>query len=139
MQRWLRTTERAGSASTLPVQGASVGALAVWNGELVAGGQFVFPTTAGPFAANIACWDGSTWRALGTGVNGMVRAFTLHAGQLVACGQFTLAGGSAASGIAPSLVGAQVRHQVASLQVGTGGVLTGIASSNALTLTVGVF
>lgn len=56
--------------------------------------------------SNIARWDGSSWSPLGTGVNGTVRALTVFddgsgAGpQLYAGGDFTTAGGTAASRIA---------------------------------------
>jgi hypothetical protein len=69
---------------------------------LYAGGSF---TTAGGLAASrIAKWDGSSWAALGSGMNGDVEALAafddgggpaLHAG-----GDFTTAGGVAANYIA---------------------------------------
>jgi hypothetical protein len=65
----------------------------------VAGGEF---TTAGGVAANrIARWNGSSWSALGSGMNGSVTALTvLPNGDLVAGGSFTSAGGVAANRIA---------------------------------------
>jgi hypothetical protein len=64
-----------------------VDALAVYNGDLIAGGGF---TTAGGMSANrIARWDGSTWHPLGSGISREgVAALTLHDGQLVAGGGF---------------------------------------------------
>ncbi len=68
------------------------------SGNLVAGGYF---TNAGTLAVNyIARWDGSVWVPLGTGMNGGVRALTMHAGQLYAGGSFGTAGGVAARNIA---------------------------------------
>ncbi|MFN9306725.1 MAG: hypothetical protein ACK6DT_11755 [Planctomycetota bacterium] len=78
----------------------SVPALAVLpNGDLVAGGSF---TTAGGVAANrIARWNGSTWSALGSGMNSSVLALAmLPTGDLVAGGGFTTAGGQVSAYIA---------------------------------------
>ena len=48
------------------MDGDSVAALAVSGGTLYAGGNF---TTAGGSAANyIAQWNGSSWSALGSGI-----------------------------------------------------------------------
>lgn len=68
-----------------------VHALTVYNGELIAGGQF---TNAGGQPANyIAKWNGYSWSPLGSGTNAEVDALTVFNGQLVAGGRFTLAGG----------------------------------------------
>ncbi len=73
------------------------------NGEkLYAGGQF---TTAGGVVVNgIACWDGSSWSALGGGVDHVVHALaTFDDGSgpaLYAGGSFTTAGGVGASRVA---------------------------------------
>jgi len=73
-------------------------ALAVSGSTLYAGGDF---TTAGGSAANyIAQWDGSTWSALGSGMNNEVRALAVSGSTLYAGGYFTNAGGSAANAIA---------------------------------------
>lgn len=68
-----------------------VHALCVYNGELIAGGQF---TSAGGVPANyIAKWNGYSWSPLGSGVNTEVDALCVYNGQLVAGGRFTNAGG----------------------------------------------
>ena len=68
-----------------------VHALCVYNGELIAGGQF---TSAGGVPANyIAKWNGVSWSPLGSGTNGEVDALTVFNGQLVVGGRFTNAGG----------------------------------------------
>jgi hypothetical protein len=71
------------------------------NGKLIAAGRF---TVAGGVAArSIASWDGSTWSALGSGMNpnADVRALAvLPNGDLIAGGFFTSAGGAAANYIA---------------------------------------
>ncbi|MGA2092069.1 MAG: hypothetical protein ABSH16_01495 [Sedimentisphaerales bacterium] len=83
-------------------------ALTVYNGDLIAGGQF---TRAGDIDANsIARWDGSNWYPLGTGFGvgismpnnpqASVRSLTVFNGQLIAGGDFNLAGGVDANGIA---------------------------------------
>ena len=68
-------------------------------GNLYAGGWF---TTAGGVAVNhIAKWDGSTWSALGSGLDGGVYALAVDgAGNLYAGGWFHNAGGVAANHIA---------------------------------------
>jgi hypothetical protein len=72
--------------------------LAVSGGALYAGGNF---TSAGGIAANrIAEWDGSSWSALGSGVNGTVRALAVSSDTIYVGGYFTMAGGNAASCIA---------------------------------------
>ena len=69
---------------------------------LYAGGEF---TSAGGVAANyIAKWNGSSWSALGSGMNGIVYALTVFddgsGPALYAGGVFTIAGGVAANHIA---------------------------------------
>jgi len=93
---------------------STVYALASWDPDgdgplpplLVAGGAFT--QADGSTANRIACWNGSAWQTLGTGVTNYVRALATWdpdgAGplpaQLVAGGDFTGAGGAAASRIA---------------------------------------
>jgi hypothetical protein len=73
-------------------------ALAVSGNTLYAGGDF---TTAGGIAStNIAQWNGSSWSALGSGMNGRVSALAVSGSTLYAGGNFTTAGGIAASSIA---------------------------------------
>jgi hypothetical protein len=71
--------------------GLNVLALGVYNGSLYAGGTF---TTAGGVSANnVARWNGSSWSACGSGVNGDVLAFYVRNGELIVGGTFTTAGG----------------------------------------------
>ncbi|MGO8927466.1 MAG: hypothetical protein ACLQU3_11320 [Limisphaerales bacterium] len=81
--------------------GIFVNALAVSGSTLYAGGDF---TTAGGNAANyIAQWNGTSWSALGSGMNGLsssVEALAVSGSTLYAGGDFTTAGGSAANYIA---------------------------------------
>lgn len=73
-------------------------ALAVYNGELIAGGSFTM--TGGNAANRVARWDGTTWRSLGMGTSGAVLAMAVYGGELIAGGTFTEAGGAPAAHIA---------------------------------------
>ena len=70
--------------------------------RIVAGGDFT--TIDGAPIKHLAMWDGTTWHALGEGVNGPVYALALHddgAGPaLYVAGAFTSAGGTIATNIA---------------------------------------
>jgi len=69
------------------------------NGDLVVAGTF--QTIGGITMNNIARWNGSTWNAMGTGINGAVRGLTVTpSGDVIATGSFTQAGGGAAASIA---------------------------------------
>ena len=82
----------------VPGKITEVSALAVSGSDLYVGGYF---TTAGGSAANsIAKWDGSSWSALGSGINDTVFALAVSGSDLYAGGYFTIAGGSAAKSIA---------------------------------------
>lgn len=67
--------------------GTSVDALAVYRGQLVAGGYF---TMAGGLTTRyLARWDGSRWHAVGGGANNDVNALAVYNDQLIAGGSFT--------------------------------------------------
>ncbi|MCB0201499.1 MAG: hypothetical protein KDI03_15655 [Anaerolineae bacterium] len=69
------------------------------HGNLYVGGSF--ETAGGITAHNIAKWDGSTWSALGAGVNGTVGSLALdQAGNLYVGGSFSMAGTGNAANIA---------------------------------------
>ena len=70
-----------------------VNALAVYNNELIAGGDFA--SAGGVYAFEIAAWNGNNWHALDTGVNYMVNALTVDTINdfLYVSGGFTSAGG----------------------------------------------
>ena len=79
-------------------------ALTTWNGVLIAAGSF---TTAGGTPANcIARWTGTAWAALGSGVccgtsvTSIRTLAVLPSGELVAGGDFTIAGGVAVQKLA---------------------------------------
>jgi hypothetical protein len=69
-----------------------VHALTVYNGELIAGGDF---NIAGGNPANsIARWNCNAWQPLGSGTDGGgISALTVFNGELIAGGSFTTAGG----------------------------------------------
>jgi hypothetical protein len=77
---------------------SGVSAFEAYAGELIAAGEI---DTANCVEVNrIAGWDGSTWRALGSGMNDGVYDLATYHGELVAGGDFTTAGGAPASRIA---------------------------------------
>jgi len=59
-----------------------------------------FTNAGGSPVTNIAKWDGSSWSALGSGVNSDVSALAISGNELYAGGYFTTAGGSAAYSVA---------------------------------------
>jgi hypothetical protein len=79
---------------------AYVKCLVVHNGELYAGGVFSVAGTASLPVSNIAKWNGTSWTALGAGMNNPVYALAVHNGELYAGGCFDSAGTAAANHIA---------------------------------------
>jgi hypothetical protein len=68
-----------------------------------AGGSF---TTADGVAANyVAKWDGSSWSALGSGMNNGVYALAVSGSELYAGGNFMLAGGKGSAYAAKAIIG----------------------------------
>ena len=67
-----------------------VRALTLYNGDLVAGGDF---TEAGGLPANrVARWDGTQWHPLGEGLDGTVSWLTVFQGEVIASGVFHYSG-----------------------------------------------
>src|SRR5262249_41054250 len=84
---------------------AQVSALAIFQGQLVAGGWFTVDHSGSTDAraipvSRIARWDGSHWAPFGDGMDGPVFALAEFNGQLFAGGQFALAGGMPANNVA---------------------------------------
>jgi hypothetical protein len=80
-----------------------VGALAVYNGTLVAGGRFNL--AGGQSVNNIARWNGGAWETLGDGLTGDdpytgVRTLAVHDGSLFVGGNFSTAGDISSDNIA---------------------------------------
>jgi len=77
---------------------ASVSALAASGSDVYAGGYF---STAGGAGVNyVAMWNGSSWSALGSGMNNHVSALAVSGSDLYAGGSFTTAGGKVSAYIA---------------------------------------
>jgi hypothetical protein len=73
-------------------------ALAVYNSDLIAAGQF---SSAGGVVANrIARWNGGAWQALGAGAASSVLALAACNSDLVAGGGFSVVGGQVSSRVA---------------------------------------
>lgn len=73
--------------SSMPGMNNFVHALAVYDGKLIAGGDF---TIAGGDSVNhVAAWDGTSWSPLGLGVNNVL-ALTVYDRKLIAGGYNTL-------------------------------------------------
>lgn len=67
-----------------------VSTLKVFNGELVAGGNF---SSSGSTALNnIAKWDGVSWVPLGAGLNGPISDMVVYENKLIVCGKFGQSG-----------------------------------------------
>jgi hypothetical protein len=75
-----------------------VGTMAVLGTNLYVGGTFT--NMGGVPAANIARWDGSSWSALGAGINGSVGSLAVLGTNLYAGGFFNAAGDVQATNIA---------------------------------------
>ncbi|MBK8914435.1 MAG: right-handed parallel beta-helix repeat-containing protein [Phycisphaerales bacterium] len=103
---------------------------------LYAGGQF---STAGGSTqvANIARYNGSSWSALGGGINGKVHALAEYNGELIAAGVFSSAGGIPVNNIARwngaawAPLGAGLPDDVSTLAVYNGELYAGGAFSSA--------
>lgn len=75
-----------------------VNALTVYDGDLIAGGQF---TSSGATpVSGVARWDGVSWSSVGTSPPQQVFALAVYNGDLIAGGDFTSAGGQAANHLA---------------------------------------
>ena len=85
-------------SSALGETDSTVTALAIYNGKLIAGGNF---TVIGGAAANhIACWNGTSWSPLQAGLDRSVASMMIDDNKLVVGGYFTMAGDAPAGHIA---------------------------------------
>jgi len=107
----------------------SVSALAISGGYVYAGGNF---TNAGSTSVNnIARWNGSSWSALGTGLNNQVFVITANGSDVYVGGNFTSAGGVAATNIAHwdganwSALGSGLNNSVTAISIGSDGLYVG--------------
>ena len=92
------------SALGYGVSGTAYGIGITANGHVFVGGFFTSAwNSQGAVAipvSNIAKWDGSTWAALGTGLNNGVNALAVNGNNVYVGGAFTTAGGNAANYVA---------------------------------------
>jgi hypothetical protein len=111
--------------------GTQVFALTVFNGDLIAGGNFA--TAGGQTVNNIARWDGAAWHPLSSGgqigLNSNVRALAVFDNQLYAGGDFWMAGGQTVNSIA-RWDGAAWHPIIAGGQTGVGGGVKTLAVWN---------
>ena len=80
-----------GSGLMNGTQSGSVAAIAVVGTDVYASGTFT--TAGGVTASRIAKWNGTSWSALGSGVNNSVRNLEAQGTDLIVVGSFTNAGG----------------------------------------------
>jgi hypothetical protein len=110
------------------------------SGKLYIGGAFT--QVGGTTANHIAKWDGSSWSALGSGLNDYVDALAVSGNNVYVGGGFTTAGGIAANYIAKwngsswSALGSGMNNEVDALAVSgsdlyVGGVFTRAGGSAA--------
>ncbi len=99
------------------------------NGDIYIGGSF---TAVGSVVANrVARWDGTTWSALGAGVNNTVRALAISGADVYVGGDFNTAGGAPAirvarwNGATWSALGAGLDNTVYALAVSGADVYAG--------------
>ncbi len=72
------------------IHGGLVMSLGVYQDDLIVGGAI---SHAGGVPANfIARWDGTSWSALGSGLNGFVNSMTVYNGELIVTGSFITTG-----------------------------------------------
>lgn len=110
------------------VSSAGVYALIASGNNVYVGGNFT--VAGGVIASNIAKWDGSSWSALGSGVNGTVRSLALDRNDnLIVAGDFTIAGNLSANRVAKwngsdwSALGAGMNNTVYALAVNSQNVI----------------
>jgi len=123
---WRSLGSGVGGGSTYP---PVVFALAATGSNVFAAGNF---TTAGGMTANyVAQWNGTTWSALGSGMNYWVSTLAVVGSNLYAGGWFTTADGSAANYIAKwdgsvwSALGSGMNERVFALAASDNGLYAG--------------
>jgi hypothetical protein len=100
--------------------------LALNGSDLYVGGTFT--NAGGVTVSNVAKWNGTTWSALGTGMNGGVWTIATDGANAYAGGNFTVAGGVSANYIAKwngsswSALGSGLNNVVTAVAIGSDGI-----------------
>jgi hypothetical protein len=87
-----------GIVNSFSPSNTTVATLAVYGGELYAGG--LFDTAGGSSVSNIARWNGSAWSAVGAGLDAEALGMLVFGGVLFVGGSFTSAGGTGVAFVA---------------------------------------
>ncbi len=93
----------------------SVFALAASGSDVYAGGSFTRATNIGGVNVTVNCiakWDGSSWSALGSGMNNSVVALAASGTDLYAGGFFATAGGKVSAYVAKARIGSIAKSLV---------------------------
>jgi len=98
------------SNTLIPIGNGLNGAVSVfmvYNGQLVAGGQFTRENGSSASLNGIATWNGTSWESFGDGFNTVPPGFTLevydvaiYEGDLIASGKFRFSGSTTVDGLA---------------------------------------
>lgn len=97
--KWNSVTEVWSTLGTgITADNTGVNAIAVAGNKVYAGGTFT--SIGGVSANNIAVWNGSSWSALGTGVNSSITTIIVRGDDVYVGGSFTTAGGVTANKVA---------------------------------------
>jgi hypothetical protein len=72
--------------------------MCIYDGQLYVGGNF--GSCDGNTSNNVGMWNGNDWSTIGTGMNGMVRSFSVYHNYLYIGGSFTNADGTTTSNVA---------------------------------------
>jgi len=99
------------------------------SGDVIAGGSFL--TAGDQGAANVARWDGSTWNAIGAGLNDTVQCVWRRGnGEVIAGGRFRWVGATKASTIAKWSASGWKSLDAKTGQVSSGSVLAMVDAPN---------
>ncbi len=83
---------------TLAGINGTINAVAVSGNDIYVGGNFTYAD--GVACKNVAHWDGTQWKAMGSGVDNYVNAIVVSGSDVYVAGSFWIAGGSTVNNIA---------------------------------------
>jgi len=107
----------------------TVSALAISSGYVYAAGNFT--NAGGVTVSNIARWNGSSWSAVGSGLDNQAQAMAVSGSDVYVGGSFIKAGGVTANYIAKwngsawSALGSGLNGSVSAISVGSDGIYVG--------------